>query len=160
MDAFGFLQQDHRHASSLMIRIKTEFGKTDVSLLPMFQELTSALQDHAQVEELYVYPVFQQSEITRDSAAKALEDHRKMKVLLDELAGMSRVDYRWVQKFNEFYEAAERHMHMEEEELFGQSGDVLTAQEADELETKVEAAKKDISGHALPPPAGEIPRHG
>jgi hypothetical protein len=75
MDAFGLLQQNHRHASSLMIRIKTEFGKTDVSLLPIFQELTSAPQDHAQVEELYVYPVFQQSEITRDNAAKALEDH-------------------------------------------------------------------------------------
>jgi hypothetical protein len=73
---------------------------------------------------------------------------------------MSRVDYRWVQKFNEFYETAERHMHMEEEELFGQSGNVLTEQEADELETRIEAAKKDISGHALPPPAGEIPRHG
>jgi hypothetical protein len=48
---------------------------------------------------------------------------------------------------------------MEEEELFGQSGDVLTAQEADELETKIEAAKKDLSGQTLPQ-AGETQRHG
>ncbi|MDQ6734769.1 MAG: hemerythrin domain-containing protein [Nitrospirota bacterium] len=159
MDAFNLLQQDHRQASSLMIRIKAEFGKADAALLPMFQELKSALDRHAQVEELYVYPVFQQSEITRDSAAKALDDHRKMKVLLDDLAGMLRVDYRWVQKFNELYETTERHMHMEEDQLFGQSEEVLTAQEADELGTKVEVANKDISDHA-PPPAGEIPRHG
>lgn len=64
---------------------------------------------------------------------------------------MSRADYRWVQKFNDLYETVERHMHMEEDELFGQARDVLTAQEAEELGRKVEVAKKDISGEAPAP---------
>jgi hypothetical protein len=96
MDAFGLLQQDHRHASSLM---------RSFTCTRCFSNL-------------------------RLRGTMRLKHWRTI----------------WVQKFNEFYETVERHMHMEEEELFGQSGDVLTAQEADELETKVEAARKEISG--------------
>jgi hemerythrin superfamily protein len=155
MDVCHLLQQDHRQASSLMIRIKAQFGKADVSPFPMFQQLKSALDHHAEVEEFHVYPVFQQSEMTRDSAARALEDHRRIKVLLEALAAMSRADYRWVQTFNELYETVERHMRMEEDELFGQSGEVLTAQEADELGTRVEVAKKEVS-RETPAPAREL----
>ena len=156
MDAFNLLQQDHRHASSLMSRIKAHIGHADSSSVQTFQELKIALDLHARVEELHVYPVFQQSEITRDSAAKALDAHRKIKVLLEELAGMPRVDYRWVQKFNELYEAVGRHMQMEEEELFGQAGEVLTRQEAEELGTNVQVAKREVAGEG-PAPAGGIP---
>jgi hypothetical protein len=57
------------------------------------------------VEELHVYPVFQQSEITRDSARQAQEDHRAIKVLLEALHAMPS-GFQWVTKFNELYEAA------------------------------------------------------
>jgi hypothetical protein len=67
-------------------------GKAGSSSLQTFEELKSALDLHARFEELHVYPVFQQTEITRDSEAKVLEAHRKIKVLLEELAGMPRVD--------------------------------------------------------------------
>jgi hypothetical protein len=154
MDVFDLLQKDHRQASSLMIRIKAQFGKADALPFPMFQELKSALDHHAEVEEFHVYPVFQQYEMTRDSAARALEDHRRIKVLLEALTVMSRVDYRWVQTFNELYETVERHMRMEEDEVFGQAGEVLTAQEADELGTRVEVAKKEVSGETSAPATG------
>ena len=156
MNVFHLLQEDHRQASSLMIRIKAQFGKADASSFPMFQALKSALDHHAEVEEFHVYPVFQQYEMTRDSAARALEDHRRIKVHLEALAAMSRVDYRWVQTFNELYETVEHHMRMEEDELFGQAGEVLTAQEADELGTRVEVAKKDVS-REIPAPASGLP---
>lgn len=154
MDVFDLLQKDHRQASSLMIRIKAQFGKADALPFPMFQELKSALDHHAEVEEFHVYPVFQQYEMTRDSAARALEDHRRIKVLLEALTVMSRADYRWVQTFNELYETVERHMRMEEDELFGQAGEVLTAQEADELGTRVEVAKQEVSGETSAPATG------
>jgi hemerythrin superfamily protein len=156
MSVFHLLQEDHRQASSLMIRIKAQFGKADALPFPMYQELKSKLDHHAEVEEFHVYPVFQQCEMTRDSAARALEDHRRIKVLLEALAAMSRADYRWVQRFNELYETVERHMRMEEDELFGQAGEVLTAQEADELGTRVEVAKKEVS-RETPAPASGLP---
>jgi hypothetical protein len=50
--------------------------------------------------------------IIRDRAVNALKGHRKTKVLLEDLAGMPRVDYRWVEKFNNLYEGVGRHMEM------------------------------------------------
>jgi hypothetical protein len=79
-----------------------------------------------------------------------------MKVLLEELDGITPSSFQWVNKFNELYETATRHMKMEEEELFGHAGDVFTRQEAEELGRKVEVAKKEVRG-AAPAPAGGIP---
>ena len=156
MGALQVLQDDHQHANLLMHRIKAQFGQADTSeRLQIFQQLREALLLHARVAELHVYPVFQQSEITRDSARQALEDHRAIKVLLEALHAMPS-GFQWVTKFNELYEAATRHMKMEEEELFGQAGGVLTQQEEEELAMKVEVAKKELRGEA-PPPAGGIP---
>ena len=157
MDALRLLQQEHEQTSGLMREIKGTFGQLDSSRrLKMFRELKHAVLLHAQVEELHVYPVFQQSEITRDSARQALDDHRLMKVQLEELDGMAVSGPSWVTKFNELYEAATRHMKMEEEDLFGHAAEVLTPQEAEELGTTIEVAKKEIRGEA-PAPAGGIP---
>jgi hypothetical protein len=157
MDALRLLQHDHQQASVLMNRIKADFGQADASARrQMFQQLKAMLTVHARVEELHVYPVFQQAEVTRDSAAHALDDHRTMKVLLEALDGMPPSGFQWVNKFNELYESATRHMRMEEEELFGHAGEVFTRQEAEELGTKVEVAKKEVQG-AAPAPAGGIP---
>ncbi|WP_447987088.1 hemerythrin domain-containing protein [Nitrospira sp. Nam74] len=151
------LQDDHQHVTLLMHRIKAEFGKAESSArLELFQQLKEALLLHARVEELHVYPVFQQSETTRDSARQALEDHRAMKELLEGLAGMPPSGFQWVAKFNDLYERATRHMKMEEEELFGHAREVMTQQETEELGTKVEMAKKELRGEA-PAPAGGIP---
>lgn len=157
MDALQLLQEDHQQASVLMLRIKADFGQADSSArLQMFQQLKDALTLHARVEELHVYPMFQQSEVTRDDARQALDDHRTMKGLLEELDGMPPSGFQWIMRFNELYEIATRHMKMEEEELFGHAGEVLTRQEAEELGRKVEVAKKEVRG-AAPAPAGGIP---
>jgi hypothetical protein len=157
MDALRLLQQDHQEASILMNRIKADYGRADgVARGQMFEQLKAALTLHARVEELHVYQVFQQSEVTRDDAARALDDHRIIKELLEVLGRMPPSGFQWVNKFNELYDRAMRHMKMEEEELFGHAGEVFTRQEAEELGTKVEVAKKEIQG-AAPGPAGGIP---
>jgi hypothetical protein len=157
MDALQLLQVEHQQVSVLMHRIQADFGQVDSSArLQTFQQLKDALTLHARVEELHVYPVFQQSEVTRDDARQALDEHRTMKVLLDELDGMPPSGFQWVIKFNELYEIATRHMKMEEEELFGHAGEVLTREEAEEIGRKVEVAKKELRG-AAPAPAGGIP---
>ena len=157
MDAFQLLQRDHQEAIVLMNRIKAEFGKADVSArLEIFHQLKEALMLHARVEELHVYQVFQQAEITRDTAKTALEDHRAIKGLLEGLAEMPSSGFEWVAKFNDLYERVARHMKMEEDELFGHAGEVLTQQEAEELGSKVDVAKKEIRGEA-PAPAGGLP---
>jgi hypothetical protein len=98
---------------------------------------------HARVEKRHVYPVFQQSKMTRHSARQALDDHRAIKTLLEGLQGVP-PGFQWVAKFDEWYERATYHMKMEEEELFRHSANVVTQQEAEELGRKVEVAKKEV----------------
>jgi len=156
MHTLQLLEDDHQQAILLMHRIKAQFGQADASTrLQAFSQLKEALMLHARVEELHVYPVFQQSEITRDSARQALDDHRAIKTLLQGLQGMS-PGFEWVARFDELYERATRHMKMEEEELFGHSAGVMTQHEAEEIARKVEVAKTEVRAEA-PAPAGGIP---
>jgi len=156
MDAVTLLEHDHRETSSLIQSIKAQLGKEKVSPLETFAQLKHSLEMHARVEELHVYQVFQQSEVTRDSAAQALEDHRRIKTLLDELATFPSADFGWVQKFNDLVAAVERHIQMEELELLGQADQVMTHEEREELGDLVQTAKKELEGKA-PLPAGGIP---
>lgn len=155
MSRLQSLQRDHRQVSSLLQRIRAQFGQERSSPLDLFLELKRVLETHARVEELHVYPVFQQSEVTRDNAAQALEDHRQIKTLLEALEGKA-VDFQWVQKFDDLAAVTERHMRMEEVELFDESDNVMTPAEAEELEALVETAKKEVHGEASLP-AGGIP---
>jgi hypothetical protein len=106
------------------------------------------LELHAEVEDLHVYRVFQQAEATRDDAFKALEAHRKIKTLLDELEAARAYDHRWIAKFQDLQKAVEQHVATEENEMFRKAEGVLTPQEAEELGVKVETAKRAISRNA------------
>jgi len=156
MDVVTLLEHDHCEISSLIHSIKAHIGKEKVSPLDIFRQLKRALEMHARVEELHVYQVFQQSDITRDSAAQALEDHRQIKTLLDDLATFTSADFRWVQKFNDLVAAVERHIQREELELLGRADQVMTHEEREELGDLVQTGKKELQGKA-PLPAGGIP---
>jgi hypothetical protein len=104
----------------------------------LFRELKKELELHAEVEDLHVYRVFQQAEPTRDDAVEALDAHRKIKTLLDELEAARAYDHKWVSKFQDLQKVVEQHVATEEEEMFRKAESVLTPQEAEELGVKVE----------------------
>jgi hemerythrin superfamily protein len=103
---------------------------------------------HAAVEDLHVYRVFQQAEPTRIEAHDALEAHRKIKTLLDELEAAPAYDHTWISKFEELHKLVEAHVATEENEMFRKTEAVMTAQEAEELGVTVESAKQAISRNA------------
>jgi hypothetical protein len=114
----------------------------------LFRELKTELELHAEVEDLHVYRVFQQAEATRDDAFQALEAHRRIKTVLDELVAAPAYDHTWVPKFQELQNLVEQHVAKEENEMFRKAEGVLTPQEAEELGVKVETAKRAISRNA------------
>jgi Hemerythrin HHE cation binding domain len=121
-----------------------------------FRDLKRELELHAEVEGLHVYRVFQQAEPTRDDAVRALEAHRKIKTLLDELAAAPAYDHKWVPKFQDLQKFVEQHVSTEENEMFRKAEGVMTPQEAEELGVRVEAAKQAIS-HNAPTTEGGTP---
>jgi len=106
------------------------------------------LELHAGVEDLHVYRVFQQSEATRDDAHEAMEAHRKIKTLLDELEAAKVYDHTWVPRYQELKKLVEQHVASEESQMFAKVRAIMTPEEAEELGVAVETAKQAISRHA------------
>ena len=129
MDFVTLLRRDHEQVASLFQQIQSGLGDPDSpERHRLFRQLQSELELHAAVEDLHVYRVFQQAESTRDEAHDALEAHRQIKILLDELEAAPAFDHRWVSKFQELRKAVETHVAAEENEMFRQTQVVMTAQ--------------------------------
>ena len=149
MDVFTLLRRDHAKVSSIFQQIQGGFGQPDTpERHRLFRQLKTELEVHAEVEDLHVYRVFQQAESTRDDAHEALEAHRKIKTVLDELAAAPAYDHQWVTKFQDLHQLVEKHVAAEETRMFRKAQAAMTPQEADELGVKVETAKQAISRNA------------
>jgi hemerythrin superfamily protein len=149
MDFATLLRRDHEKVSSLFNQIQRGFEQPDTpERHRLFRQLKNELDLHAAVEDLHVYRVFQQAEPTRIEAHDALEAHRKIKTLLDELEAAPAYDHTWISKFEELHKLVEAHVATEENEMFRKTEAVMTAQEAEELGVTVESAKQAISRNA------------
>src|SRR5688500_18093161 len=118
MDVFTLLRRDHETVSSLFAHILRGFAEADSpERHRLFRHLKRELEVHAAVEDLHVYRVFQQAEVTRDEAHDALDAHAKIKTLLDILEPVSVYDHTWVPKFQELQKLVEQHIALEENEM-------------------------------------------
>ena len=154
MNVFARLKQDHERVLSLFTKLRAQQGGPERQEL--FRTIKTELELHSQVEDLHVYRVFQQAEPTRDSAAVALEAHRRIQVLLDELTALSPENARWTTQLRALNETVESHVRSEEQDMFAKATSVMTAQEAEELGAAVERARQALKGQTSPP-AGGIP---
>ena len=158
MGFITLLRRDHETVASLFYQIQRGFDQPDTpERQRLFRQLKSELELHAAVEDVHVYRVFQQAEPTRNDAHDALEAHRKIKTLLDELEAALAYDHQWVSKFQELHKIVEAHVATEENEMFRKSDTVMTRQEAEELGVAVETGKQAIRRNA-PTTKGGHPR--
>jgi hypothetical protein len=149
MDFMTLLGRDHERVSFIFKEIERGFGQPDTpDRHDLFTRLKRELGIHAAVEDLHVYRVFQQAESTRDDAHEAMEAHRKIKTLLDELEAASVYDYKWIARFQELKKVVEAHVASEEREMFRKTEAIMTPQEAEELGSAVETAKEAIGRDA------------
>ena len=149
MDVFALLRRDHENVSSMFQQIQQGFGLPDQpERNRLFQQLKRELELHAEVEDLHVYRVFQQAESTRDDAAEALEAHRKIKTILDELEAAPGHDHKWVAKFQDLHKLVDKHVATEEDEMFRKAKAVMTPQESEELGVAIQTAKQAIRRNA------------
>jgi hemerythrin superfamily protein len=145
MDFVTILRRDHEKVSSLFHEIRRGLDQPDTpERHRLFKELKQELDLHAAVEDLHVYRVFQQTESTRDDAHEALEAHREIKTLLDQLEAAPAYDHTWVPKFEELQKLVVAHVAAEENWMFRKPEAVMTPQESEELGVAVETAKQAI----------------
>jgi len=149
MDFVTLLRRDHEKLLSIFNKIQVGFDQPDSpERHQLFRQLKRELELHAEVEDLHVYRVFQQSESTHDDAHEALEAHAKIKTLLDQIETAPAYDHKWVPQFQELQKLVEAHVATEENEMFRKTAAIMTPQEAEELGVAVASAKQAISHNA------------
>ena len=149
MDFVTLLRRDHQKVSSMFHELQRGYDQPDTpERHRLFRQLKRELELHAAVEDLHVYRVFQQAEPTHDDAHDALEAHRMIKVLLDELEAAPAYDHKWITKFQELQKLVEAHVAAEENEMLPKTKAIMTPQEAAELGATVETAKEAIARNA------------
>lgn len=148
MNAFNLLKEDHKRVAGIFEKLEPTTERALKTREELFNKLNSELEVHAAVEEQIFYPVLKEAAETREITFEAFEEHRVVKELLKELASSPKDTEEWTAKLTVLKENVEHHVEEEEGEMFKKARKVLTDEEAEELGSRMEAAKKKLSATA------------
>lgn len=148
MNAFNLLKEDHKRVAGIFEKLEPTTERALKTREELFSKLNSELEVHAAVEEQIFYPVLKEAAETREITFEAFEEHRVVKELLKELASTPKDTEEWTAKLTVLKENVEHHVEEEEGEMFKKARKVLTDEEAEELGSRMEAAKKKLSATA------------
>ncbi len=149
MDPFELLKKDHKKVASLFEQIESASGDAKMSI---FRQLKEELDVHAHIEEAIFYPALEREKETREITLEAYEEHRVVKDLLSQLDAATSADEEWDARLTVLKENVEHHVEEEEGELFDNSNDVLTGEQADELGDQMQAEKNRQLGYSKDQP--------
>ncbi|HVM41270.1 MAG TPA: hemerythrin domain-containing protein [Acidimicrobiia bacterium] len=109
-DAAQILMQDHRTVEQLFDRYEAE---RDPDLVT---QITSALQEHTQIEEELLYPELR-GQVSADMAAEAEDEHAEAKELIAQIQS-SDDDDEVYELMSELRQSVDHHVEEEENEIF------------------------------------------
>ena len=148
--AFDFLAKDHEEVKRMLSEL--ELGPTaatgaDSDQLAlrkkMVQQLVIEASKHEAVEEMYFWPAVREALTDgTDLANQALDQEQEGKAVLDRLDKLAPEDGEFEGLLAEFIRAGRAHIAFEETTVWPSLRSVLTAEQADELGSKLEQGKK------------------
>lgn len=135
---FRHLASEHAEVATLMKRI----AKSDDERRELFQELRRNLLAHAHAEEQEFYPQLERYTELAPLVARCKEDHKDVEHKLERLASSDMSADSWLQAFKQMQQAVEAHVEREEKELFPQARDLLSSDQAKQMEEQYEKAEE------------------
>src|SRR5437868_13169948 len=117
------LKQDHRTVKELF----AEYARLDdgdgVQKDRLWQQINEELTIHAEIEERLFYPAVREvkTDEAEDLINEAVEEHRIVKTLLEEMSGLSAGDDPFDAKMKVLRETVLHHAEEEEKEIFAQA---------------------------------------
>ena len=123
MNALILLKQDHDDMRSLFDELAGSHPRSLRARERVFESLREELDIHARIEEEIFYPALRDtgSSALRGAVLQALEEHRFVKDLLEELDEMSPSDEDFGPKIAALREAVLLHAEAEEREMFAEA---------------------------------------
>lgn len=138
MDALELLEQDHAKVKKLFEQAEDADQKEQRAI---FTQIKTELEVHTYIEETVFYPAMQRYNELKDMVAESLEEHNKVKTLLNEMEGMSGEED-FEDKLEELIDNVEHHAEDEEEsKMFPKVRELVSGAELDKLGAQLQAAK-------------------
>ncbi|MDX1658078.1 MAG: hemerythrin domain-containing protein [Nitriliruptorales bacterium] len=122
MDAIEYLTSKHREMEDLLDEL--EDADDPDRRTELLRDATAELARHMAIEERVLFPAVREELAPRDpetfgdDVLEALEEHRVLKLVLDELTDMDPDDERFPAKAEVLAEQVEHHHEEEEDDLF------------------------------------------
>ena len=144
--ATSLLKDDHRKVKKLFADFdKLEKGD-EAEMARIFTELKKEITLHARIEEEIFYPAVVKAEDdeAEERVLEALEEHRLVKMLIDELSGMSSDDELFRAKLKVLKDNVLHHAEEEESEAF-ELFDKLEKAERDRVSEELSNRKDELA---------------
>ncbi|HEV8712376.1 MAG TPA: hemerythrin domain-containing protein [Candidatus Binatia bacterium] len=145
MNVTRLLEKDHTTVKELFKQFEKAGDRAYQKKQAIFEQINHELKAHAQVEEDIFYPAVKQlrAEEVKDLVREAIEEHKIVKALLEEIAAMSAQEEQYDAKVTVLKESVEHHVKEEEGEMFPTATKHLSTERLEELGTEI-AARKEV----------------
>ncbi len=138
---FRHLAGEHGEVATLLARVAA--SSEDIEIRgELFPEIRKSLLAHAKAEEKEFYEPLRGFSRTASMIPQALEEHRQIEQLLEQLHGQSFTSATWFGTFQTLCTAVEAHVEREENELFVAAKEVLDSDRAKQMEESYERTEE------------------
>lgn len=152
---FRDLKADHDKHRKLLEQLGETQGASD-ERKDLFEALRKELQAHAAAEEESLYATMLGNPDLRDEARHSVSEHKEIDDFLGELFEIDMSSSAWLTKFKEMRHRYLHHIDEEEEEMFPEAAEKLSAETEKELAEVFEkrkprelaTAEKELPGDA------------
>ena len=147
MKATTLLHQDHERVNDLF----RQFESSQASRKQLFDEIKNELQVHAEIEEEIFYPAVRQarSANSEDLVIEAMQEHKGVDLMLDELSTMNPDDELYAVKMGELKNAVVHHVEEEESKVFQQAIVSFTDEALEQLGQELQERKESLKSENL-----------
>jgi hemerythrin-like domain-containing protein len=146
MNVIQFLTEDHQKVTELFDEYEAtdDMNRKKEIAKKVFMELME-LEVHSKIEEEIFYPAVRSKtdEEGKSLISESLEEHRKVKKLIEELRGLNPKNDEFEDKFSELMDNVEHHVDEEESEVFPKAEEYLH-NELDRLGSEIADRKEQL----------------
>jgi hemerythrin superfamily protein len=138
MDVLTFLKDEHDEAKGVFKKLQKAHGAEAQRL---WDQLSSMLSLHEEMEEKFFYPRLKELPRTQDLVLEGYQEHHVMDLLIGEIGQIKPSDEVWEPKIKVLQESTEHHIEEEEEDLFPKVRKVWDASVREEVGRQMEEMK-------------------
>jgi hemerythrin superfamily protein len=146
MDATKLLKEDHDEVRKLFKEYQKTGERSVAKKSALFEQIREALTVHSEIEEEIFYPAVRaaRSKDAKEEVAEAIEEHRIVKELLDEMGALTAGGEKFEAKMTVLIESVEHHADEEEKEMFKTARKDMSRDELEKLGGRMEARKSEL----------------